>query len=65
MIDGRIFRFSMLFFYNACCFHRVVDGHSEVVEEKDGEVLCMLNFKFPPPHFSYSSSPPPPPFITH
>jgi hypothetical protein len=42
--------FLVIFIHCAYCFHRVLAGHSEVVEEKDGEVLCMLNLKSPSPN---------------
>lgn len=48
-MDGRwqdLYIFLVIFIHCACCFHRVLAGHSEVVEEKDGEVVCMLNLQF-------------------
>jgi hypothetical protein len=47
MHDGRIFVFFLLFLdIMFAVFLRVVAGHSKVVKEKDGEVLCMLNIRF-------------------
>jgi len=45
-IDDRwqdFYIFLVIFVHCACCFLRVLGGHSEVVKEKNGEDLCMLN----------------------